>query len=253
MRKYILLTIAILLIPFAVYAWMGTIMVGGGTTTSGAPAPTYISEETFDSAGYDLSWTESAGTPNEDYTTSPAPLEGTQSLQLLGDTNSATQVVYHNFTETASATHWFYMLFNASVVPTGGGSYSEFIRIRGGGGGTTVGSVFLLQNASGFTLRVIAAGGTEAVTTDVLSVDTTYHMWISFLKGSGANAKMTVAFSANGIRPTSGNAYAESTDGTQTIDADNITIRGQYDSSNSSIDAIVDDVKIDDAAIGNSP
>lgn len=85
----IVLRIVLVLLALCSSVQAGNVaMLGGGTAS--AP-PTYLLEETFDSTGYDLGvcgtapcWTEilNEGIVNEDYATSPAPLDGTYSLLL---------------------------------------------------------------------------------------------------------------------------------------------------------------------------
>ena len=103
-------------------------------------------------------------------------------------------------------------------------------------------------------ISAMASGGTESSNSvGTLSVNTTYHFWVNYLKGTGSNAKITAAFSTDGVRPTSGDNYVESTNGTATTNSARITLYGPYTTSSQCFDALYDKVRIDDALIGDNP
>jgi len=76
-----------------------------------------------------------------------------------------------------------------------------------------------MVNDSGDTyLRALSVGGTLDNTVANVEVDTDYYVWATYKKGSGGNAISTVAFNTTFTRPTSGDNFAECTDGTATAD-----------------------------------
>jgi hypothetical protein len=83
-----------------------------------------------------------------------------------------------------------------------------------------------------------------------MSINTTYHIWVKYVKGSGANAVIESGFSTDGTRPTSGSAFVTQTVGTATADTDRIMF-GQ--SSSNTVSTYIDKVRVDDAVIGDNP
>lgn len=218
---------------------------GGG---GGAQCLVY---ETFDAAGYDKSWTESAGTPDEDYTSSPAPLAGTQSFYLAACANSTTQKAYIDFTPTSGQPQEGYFLYRLVNAPTTTGSRIIGLLRTGASTRATVS----LETSSGpvYKLSIQVVGGTKQTTTGTLSTGTTYHLWPHYLKGTGSTAVATIAFSTDGVRPTSGNNYKESTAGNGTTDADRFELMSEYVTGTNCVNALVDKVIVDDGTISDNP
>jgi hypothetical protein len=82
-----------------------------------------------------------------------------------------------------------------------------------------------------------------------------YHVWIKYQKGSGSNTAMSVAWSADGTRPTSGNNFASVADGTNATTPSKILWRGDDESTvEASIDLMIDTVKVaNDQTIPSNP
>jgi hypothetical protein len=107
--------------------------------------------------------------------------------------------------------------------------------------------------ASGLVLK-ITHGSATASTVSGVSADTDYNVWVHYKKGTGSNGEMSVGFSTGTTEPTSGDNYASLTNGTSTNQTDRwqwrnntaTTTRSYYFDS-----MIVDDVIVDDAAIGD--
>ncbi len=185
----------------------------GGGGGGGLTSPTL--DERFDATGYDLtSWSEvlGAGTINEDYTTSPAPLEGAQSLHM---TQGGFDATYIARSITANANQLFYFMMR----PVSISGDDELLTIWSGGGSTKEGQIIFLSDG---TLRVDLLDGSPVATVDAMSVGTTYHVYVSY---AGAGKTMTIGFSTDGTRPTTGNKFA-----TETVagDADTIDTVGAF-------------------------
>jgi hypothetical protein len=205
----------------------------------GGGGPTYLLQENFEGTGYELSWTEAAGTPDEDYATAPAPLAGSHSLRLDGTsvTQRADSPAFATTTDL-----WVYMLFNPTTLP--GSGNNDFFHIRN----STTQVLAAQLNASG-TVRV-SVGNNSLSTVSTMSAGTTYHVWVHYIAGSGSNAFGSIAFSTDGTKPTSGNPYTEITTGTSTLGGDNLRLTAT--ATNGGI-FIMDKVRADDATIGDNP
>lgn len=208
---------------------------------SSTPSATYLINQNFEGTGYDNSetWTTSTGSPNADYTTTA--LLGSQSLLA----NTATTAARARADFTNNDNLWGYFLFRR----VGGSNPAGdrlLLEIAQNGGSTRA---FAISVTSTGALKVDA--GTTATTTDVTAVDTTYHIWWRYAKGSGSNAIGEVAFSTNGTEPTSGNAFKNVTNGTYTGQGGRIYLG--YTSTNANSDFVYDKVLVDDADIGSNP
>jgi hypothetical protein len=227
--------------------WNGVAQTGwNGTSISCASAgATYLINQRFEGTGgaptddgYDNSevWTESLGTPNEDYTTTI--LQGSESLLLDSSGGTSQRADSPNFTATAHV--YGYMRIRINAMPSSG-SQSIFT-VRNG----TTALLDAQLNAAG-TLRV-DIGANSTLTVTAMSTGTTYHLWWEYQAGSGANAVGNIAFSTDGVRPTSGNQFSGRTDGTATLNANNIRLNAV-----SAEVLILDQVLIDDVQIGDNP
>jgi hypothetical protein len=210
---------------------------GGG----GGGGATYLINQGFEGTGYDNSetWTEAAGTPNEDDTTSPSPIVGSQSLRLDG--TSVTQRT-DSPSYTATADVWVYLRLNPATLPSSGNN--DFLAIRNG----TTQLLSAQINASG-VLRV-NVGANSSPTVSTMSAGTSYHVWIHYVAGTGANAVGSVAFSTDGVKPTAGNAFTSMNTGTSTLSANNVRLTAV--AANGGV-FVMDRVLVDDASIGDNP
>jgi hypothetical protein len=213
--------------------------VTNGLATSAGGA-TYLVKQDFEGTGYDNgeSWTET-GSPNEDSETSP--LVGSQSFRVAA-TASATWARSPSFTDQSTLHCYFQFRPDDN---TGGARRFFFIR-----NSSDVDLVMVQQNADRTILvRAGTAGGSTTVGT--VTLDTIYHFWVTYTKGTGANATATVAFSTDGTKPTSGDNYQIHSTGNATTDADYIGL------GNSAAQVIptwdLDKVRVDDEVIGDNP
>lgn len=208
------------------------------TPTGFNPPLSPIVHETFDAAGYDLvGWAEgvSGGTVDEDYTTAPAPLEGTQSLRItrpIGDS----VVTGLAFTDQAEITIVFRMRFtDKSTLDL------EFLRINDVFG---VRSVTVNKTATDTLIIYDSTAFIDTVAT--ISQDVTYYVWIHCVKGTGANGVLSIAFSTDGSRPTSGTNFAQVSNGAVTVDFGQVLFEQSSVGSQTSV-IIFDDLYVDDA------
>lgn len=213
--------------------------VAQGATSSGSPAePTWHIDEDFEGSDVESGWTNSTGTPDWDYGTA---LEGSQSIMMDTIASGAAIQATTGFSQDAGATLECRFLFKCET-----NSLNNTRIICSFRTGTSArGAVSVRGTAYSNVLRAQAAGGTAVDTVSGLSVGTTYYIWVTYKLGTGANATVTVGFSASDSRPTSGNSYAESTDGTGTADANNVLIG----SDGSAVRLVFDDFKLCDETI----
>lgn len=229
--------LALVCLALSLQAQAQDIFPGPIMRTIGAGA-SYLIDQDFEGAGYDNgeTWTEAgAGTIDEDYT--GTVLDGTQSLQLAGTSAAAnTSSTFGNQSEV-----WMYALFRLVNLP---GSTENIINLRTTGGA----DCYIARiNTSG---QLTVANGPTATCVTTVSTGTTYHIWCYYKTGTGANAILNVAFSTTGIRPTSGNNFAQVTTGTAATDPDRIRI-GTASSITHSV--IFDKIRVDNVQIGDNP
>lgn len=191
---------------------------------AGAAAASYdLVEENCEGTGTPSGWTNS-GSPNWDYTT--VVLQGTESVLCSSGASS-----YKTF--TGNTTVHAYCKFR---IPTSlPGSTSTFLAIRDSGGSALA---LMRVNATG-NLGVFANGSDSAsFTVDAISANTDYHAWLTFTSAGTCS----IAFSTDGTKPTSGNAYTSKTGGSGTA------ARLQINAV-----AIYDRILASTTSIGNSP
>lgn len=218
-----------------------TVVVGQPATVVSA---SYLLTENFEnvsSPGYDSgTWTET-GTPNENTSTSGLSLQASECLLVSASANTQNTT---SPTFTANSTIYGYFQIRFSALPTGG-TWTCF-QFRHSAGECT-----RLRVTAGGAFAVRAGAGTEVTTSGVMATNTTYHVFTSYVAGTGTNAIVTVGFSTDGTRPTSGSNFAtQTTGGTATASADRIMI-GQ--SSSNTVSAYFDRVLVDDVQISNNP
>jgi hypothetical protein len=220
-------------------------LLGGSPPTEAPSGPTYLVKQDYEGTGYDNSetWTEAGtGTKDEDYATSPAPLVGSQSLRLaLSSQNGTTQC---NLSTSAGTCDAYFVVHFVSLPANG----KIWFRLRNSSN-TMI--CYVMMNTSN---RITVGSGTgTAITTNSISAGTTYHFWVSYSKdadGGSASGTASVAFSTDGVRPLSGNAYAATAVGSQTTDVHHVIIGPE---NNSTWEGIFDRVRVDDATIGDNP
>lgn len=184
--------------------------------TASSSGPTYYLQETFDATGYDLAgWTESyASEILEDYTTSPAPLQGTQSV-FFNTTATRTLITP---THTALAEKWesFMLHITSGSIPATDRGIHAFR--------DSANNPVLAMTVKATTgLVELDVGTGTATSAAALSVGTTYYFWIRYVKGTGSNAVGEVYWSTT---TTPGAAKVTVTNGTSTNDSDKTILAG---------------------------
>lgn len=205
---------------------------------SGGSESSYAVNETFDGTGEPATlwshYTPTNCTVNYDYATSPAPLEGTQSLRVYYTTGDDCWSLL-NF--GADYDHVYFQI-NIPSLPAGNQTPLYFF------------------NSSDSTLFAIGALSTGAFrpfwpTFDSfgdysISAGTTYHVWVDFTPGTGANAVCDVYFATTSTKP--GSATVHMTGGAATTHIRKIQF-GAY----GTYAIIVDKVVVSSTAIGSAP
>lgn len=175
-------------------------------------------------------WTTN-GTPTWGYATAPAPLEGTKSFRSTAST------AYATISFSAQSDVWAYFLVNVAATT----STSAVVKFLDGT--STVVATFTV--ASSGVVRANSGGGTDnSSAAGEIVAATTYHVWLHYQKGTGANAVLAVYRSLDGIKPVSPSANRVL--GTSTTDATQIRI-------GASSATIFDKVRVSATSIGDNP
>ena len=205
-----------------------------------AAGASYLFQENFEVTGYENTWTEGGtGTVDEDYSTSGLGLEGSKCLRLEAAAQSP-RATSDNW--SAQSDLWFYVLVRPVSLPA---ATMMLLTLQA----TTTECVRIRLDPAG-TLKVRAGGGTENTTVAATSAGTTYHIWVHYTKGTGSNAFGSVAFSTDGVKPTSGNQYRETTNGTAASDCNNVRFGV---TSSGTFDLLYDKVRVSASEIGDNP
>lgn len=214
-----------------------------GNVSLSAPSPAAVGVSTFFTEDFegpghqDASFSGTAGTINDQYTTSPAPLVGSYSL-LIGVASSSVRYVW-------SATHSevdFFLYYNASATPAGN---SIIFRLTDDIGPN---DMVALYHKSDGTLSYFSGGGNANPST-ALTPGTTYKIW-GHAKSDGTG---TIAFATvGGSRPVSGTTtYGVCSGGS----AWSALIKRLYFNNDQTYNAIFDHTLVSDGAglYGDNP
>jgi hypothetical protein len=171
------------------------------------------------------------GTPTWAYATAPAPLVGSFSLALNGVSN----YVDRNF--TAASDIWEFIAVNTGALSVD--CYPTILRSSGAANQ----ALTIITSTGVFQLN---AGGGTVSTGAVYSANTTYYVWLHYVKGTGANAQAEGYISTTTTRP--GSPTLSTTTGTSTLDAANVQIF-----VNGTTTMITDYLRISSSSIGSAP
>ena len=188
-----------------------------------------IERETFNGTGYDLSWS-TTGSPDPDYTTSPAPLEGAQSCLLVG---TATTGIYKNMLSTYPEV---YVAFMFRMTGTTWQGYPSPIGIYNGGT-----MLARIDGDSGANTVSMFAGSLKDGSIFTLGGGTTYYVKVRYKAGTGANSEVEIWKSSNGLSGNWGTSYKKS-NGDATLNAQRIEF---YNLSQATNLIILDDIRYD--------
>lgn len=217
------------------------ISAGGGGGGPNPPASPLVDQD-FDGAGYanSESWTENldSGTVNEDYATSPAPLEGDQSLFMSPDAAPpGNTYTYHQFGDTDPC--YGYMLFR----PVSHEFTQTIVQFWDSGFAVVLQIDYIDAEQDGDGVIRVYHGTVNATTTGEMTEGTTYHVFFDYTNAGESQ----VGFSTDGTRPTSGANYAITSGGDGATDANRIALGGN--SSDFQNQYIIDQVWVDDEQI----
>ena len=189
---------------------------------------------------------QNSGTVQVGYT--PA-LQGTSSMRIVKGEGTDTYVLSYEHlnpptnTVVSLATAWSYNLFQPvtlAAAPT-------ILQFRDSS--SNVLAKVTLNNDGTAT---VDCGGASATTSAAMSAGSPYHLWFRYTKGTGADAIASFAFSADGVRPASGNAFAQVNTGTSTGNVARVAL-GYLEGTSGTPEGIFDRHLVREAAIGNSP
>ena len=192
-----------------------------------AAVGSYLFQETFEAAGYDnAGWAETLGTNgivNEDDTTAPV-LEGSQQLKIYGSSEGAE--VSYTISPTFTASGTIYVRFRFRIKDDRPSTNNIFYLYTGIGAKQWINFISTGELA-------VTTGPKTATTTAKILVNTSYYIWVKYIKGTGANQIGSVAFSTTTTEPTSDdgtNGWAQLTDGARTdnIDTLRLSYKGYY-------------------------
>lgn len=189
---------------------------------AGSSAAYDLFEENCEGTGTPSGWSGTGA--NWDYTTTV--LQGAQSLSMSG-----TGTTQYDFADQATAEA--YCLIQVPSIPA---SSKNLFGLRN----VSSPQATVQINSSG-QLGVYANGSLSTVTTDALTAGVTYHCWLRF----NASSTCSIAFSTDGVRPSSGNKFTSKTGGSGIVNR--FTVNGDINTT------IFDRMIGSTTAIGNSP
>ena len=210
---------------YEIWETNGVVMAAGGGAS-------YLVSENFEGTGLPAGWTEVAGSPEWDITDNA--LEGSQSVRLACTTSY--EGGYTNFTGQADL--WVYFMLRATNFTVG----DAICSIRDSGG--TQIAKFQATSGSNWDLY---HGTVESTPTGTYAESETLHIWLHYVKGTGANGVMSAYVSSTTTKP--GSPTITMTNGDSTSDAAQVALLAWNPDS----DLLFDKLRIDDAEIGSNP
>jgi hypothetical protein len=221
----------ILLLCLPVLCGAGYIINPYGSFGSGGSPPSYLLDETLEGTGYaDGTWTEyreeSQGTIDEDYTTTV--LSGSQSLYIQSITYRLAST--DSKSVTTSGTAGVYFIWQPKVSSTN--TYDLIILED-----SSNNEVGRLRVSSSDQLQMFHGSSSHAVQT--VSISTTYHIWMDYTPGTGANSSLLVYVATSSTKP--GTATDSLTNENETTTVDHVVLACQYAG-----EGIFDNIRISD-------
>lgn len=198
-----------------------------GMATSGL-----IVSEDFEGSGTPDGWTVSGSGIDFDYSTSPAPLSGSESMAIT----VAWSTVTVSF-DSASFISVKFEIYKPASLPT---SSSDVMYWRGSG--ADQGRIFLQSNGrfGAYHGTAVNYGSASTLATD----DAKNFLWIDFNVSSGSDDG-TIDFYIAATDSKPGSPAMQITAGTSTTNLDSI----RFTRANSGLDLIIDNLGVDDASI----
>lgn len=214
------------------------------------PSSPLLYEDFENVTGYDLAgWVENigpGGVINEDYTATI--LYQTQSLRVLTANDDA---VFTTNSFTAQDRVFMFFLYRPLDIPASS-SGKSIIRLADS---TETCQMKLTINEDGQAFLYAACGGTPASPALFLTINTTYYIWIEYDNDNGVNAYASIGISTTGVRPTTGDNFAEATATTTATQVSLVMIGNTADENPiaADMDSVYDHLLVDDAQIGDWP
>jgi len=210
-------------------------VAGGGGGGGGADVT-----ENFEGTGYENSWTEATGAPDEDQDTTGLSLEASQCLYLP---NAAGAVqAYTAF--TSSSTAYAFCMVRFEDLPSSGDK-----TVLAFGNGTD--HCDLTFSVGPVQARLYSGGeDVNDAGSSSMSADTTYYFWLEYEAGSGANGVFRFYTSTTTTKP--GTADAEITTSNDTFSVDRLLVGNNWSGSAGNI--YIDKVRVSrTTAFGSNP
>lgn len=208
---------------------------------SSGSTPTYLLSEDFTGTSLPSGWTLGGGTPTYD----------SAGIHLPSVANATTTWVYKTISSGSEV--WAYMKYTPTANTITVNGYKSLLFLKNG---TSIQLALAAQSSAGTGSPVkirITMGSAQISTVGTLSLDTEYQIVVHYKKGTGSNGIADVAFvSGTGSFPASGDNFASLSTGTTTLDINRYDIYVEY-SSGTGTSAIVNKVRVDDAAINSNP
>jgi len=180
-------------------------------------------------------WTATLGTNGTVSTIDTTSPIGRQCKQLkiyAGDSGQSSSITSPTFTaQDVLYTHVKFRILTTVAIGT-----IQTIKLD------AVAKQWIQLQATG-ALKVVQ-GAVSATTVGTLSANTTYHIWMRFTKGTGANSVGSVAFSTDTTEPTSGNNFASFSTGAAITQVNTIV-----STCSSQMTLYYDNLLVDDAPI----
>lgn len=166
--------------------------------------------------------------------TSPT-MQGTKCASSFSFTDS-----YAFATFTAGGSRYAYFQYRLNAMP---GGLGKIAALRDSGG-TELLTLSVQSNG------VLVMNSYDTTCAGPLVINTIYHVWIEYVKGTGSNASYKITLSTDGTKPTSGAFYMTFTSGTGTADAAQFLFHNENGEGGP---ASFDHILVSSTAIGSSP
>lgn len=200
----------------------------------------WLVNEDCEGTGSPTGWTTANGTPNWDYTTTI--LADTQSL-LLATTGVAVMTRF-DFTNQSDFKMYFLFRMTGSLP----GSAQNIMGVRPNGGGAPLFSLTITSTGRlNWTF-----GGQTASPSAALSLATTYHVWLEYKQGTGANGWHSVGYSTTGVRPLVAGTTYNFTAATSTATTQIGRIELGLTPTTQTVDLIYDNIRVSNTPIGDN-
>lgn len=198
-------------------------VIPNGTGTPGG----LLLEEGFEGPSYENNGWSELGLPDPNYTNQI--LRGSQSLNLTGSEFIFRTFIATNNFDLYLRAHWNEWADYISFI------YFETADYQ------AAGSLFADNN-----LLQINHGSASVNGTTTIQMDTTYHIWLEWLRGNGTNGTLNLYVSTNVIKPSLPEASISTGNG-------GAVERIYFGSFSAGFDVVIDSLFIDDQPIGSNP